>query len=464
MYPQLRCRCAPQGPGAAIGLVGLSLAWLLAATSAAQDPDAASGQPPLEELPETTVVGQPDPSAASDAGRASETVVTPTRTETDTSRVGSSLTVVTREQILQSGQTSVLEVLRSVPGLNVVQQGAPGGLTSIFMRGANSQQTKVLLDGIPLNDPSNASRLFDFSTLTVDNIERIEVLRGPQSTLYGSDAIGGVINIITVRGEGPLAVRASVLGGSFGTHREGASASGGKGPWHYAFGASYLDSDGFSSAAEWLGNTEDDGYENATFSGRFGFVPGELIDLDYVFRYTDADAEIDDFDFFTGLPIDNFRRRNLTDQFFQRVQLTSALWDGMVESIVGYSLTDYERIDTDSGPFLDPLFLGQARKVDWQGNVLLMEDNTFTLGVDYYQEEASTTTVPELAQNLASVYLQDQIGIGDRWFTTIGFRWDDHNRAGNAQTYRFTTVYQLWETDTAFRGTIGTGFRAPSLA
>jgi vitamin B12 transporter len=435
---------------------------LVAGGITAQEPEADQTDQPLPELPETTVVGQPDTGPAVPSG--AQTVITPTRTETDTSRVGSSLTVITREQIEQSGQTSVLEVLRSVPGLHVVQSGPPGGFTSVFMRGGNSQHTKVLLDGIPLNDPSNAGRSFDFSTLTIDNIERIEVLRGPQSTLYGSDAIGGVINIITIRGEGPLGVRASALGGAYGTHREGAAVSGGNCEWHYAFAGSFLDTDGFSSAAERLGNTEDDGYRNGTLSGRFGWTPSDLVDVDYVFRYTDAAAEVDDFSFVTGLPFDNPRRENLTQQFFQRVELTSVVWDGIIESIVGFNLADYERFDTDAEPFLDPLFLGQTRKVDWQGNVLLLEDNIFTVGVDYYQEEASTTSIPELAQNNGSIYIQDQIGLGDRWFTTAGFRWDDHSAAGTADTYRFTTVYQLWETGTAFRGTLGTGFRAPSLA
>jgi vitamin B12 transporter len=337
-------------------------------------------------------------------------------------------------------------------------------VTSVFLRGANSQHTKVLLDGIPLNDPSNATRLFDFSTLTTDNVEQIEIVRGPQSLLYGSDAIGGVINIITRRGQGPLSVRASMMGGSYGTRQPKAHFSGGNDLVHYSFGTSYFENDGFSQAARRLGNLEEDGTRNATFSGRFGITPSELLDVEYIFRWVDASAEVDDVDFLTGLPVDNLHRANLTDAFYQRVQAQNLLLDGAIENRAGFSLADYDRFDTDSGPFLDPLFQGQTRKFDWQTNLRLTEWNTFSIGADYFEEDALSTSVPMEAQNDAGFYVQDTITLGDRWFTTLGHRWDDHSAAGHAETYRATTLYRILETGTSFRGSIGTGFRAPSLA
>ena len=433
---------------------------LALSTTAARGQDPEQDEPP--ELPPVTVVGEPDPFPANPLGE--DTVVTPTRTEIPAGRSGSSLTVITREQIEQSGHTEVLDVLRDVPGLDVVQQGPSGGLTSVFMRGGNSQHTKVLLDGIPLNDPSNATRGFDFSTLMVDNIERVEVLRGPQSTLYGSDAIGGVINIITRRGEGPLTVGTRVMGGSYGTGQGALSASGGTPLYHYSFGASYFDSDGFSAAAEQLGNVEDDGFRNGTLSGRYGWTPSDNFDIDYVFRFADATAEVDDFDFFTGLPIDNLIRENLSETLYNRVQVRFAPLDGLIENNLGFNLADYEREDTDSGPFVPPLFLGQTRKADWQTNFNLAEAHVATVGVDYYHEEAESTFDPLQSQYYSSLYVQDQIGFFDRWFTTVGYRWDDHSAAGSAETYRATSIFHVYETGTAIRGTIGTGFRAPALA
>src|SRR5258708_7428724 len=155
------------------------------------------------------------------------------------------------------------------------------------MRGANSQQTKVLLDGIPLNDPSNAGRSFDFANLTVDNVERIEVLRGPQSMTYGSDAIGGVINIITKRGQGPLSVRASTFGGSFNTGQAALGISGGDEVKYYSVTGSYFNTGGISAAAGSNGNTEHDPFKVGTVSGRLGYNLGESWNVDYVFRYID---------------------------------------------------------------------------------------------------------------------------------------------------------------------------------
>jgi vitamin B12 transporter len=298
---------------------------------------------PLPEIPETTVVGRPGPFPTQPLS--DDTLVSPTLTETRRGEAGSAVTVITEQQISQSGQTSVAEVLRGTTGADVVRQGSPGSLTSVFLRGANSQHTKVLLDGIPINDPSNATRGFDFSNLQVDDIERIEVLRGPQSVLYGSDAIGGVINIVTKRGQGPTSLRASLMGGSFGTTQESVNVSGGDDRRYYSVSGSYFDTSGISSAAARLGNPERDGYRNGTVAGRFGWTPSDLVNVDYVFRYTDARAEVDDFSFATGLPIDNLIRKNLSRQFFNRIQLQSFAVDGLVEQRVGFSLADYNRRD-----------------------------------------------------------------------------------------------------------------------
>lgn len=418
---------------------------------------------PLPEIPETQVIGRPNPFPATPLGEG--TLVTPSRTETAASESGSDVTVITQEQIAASRQTQVAEVLRQVVGLDVVQSGGPGRATSVFVRGANSEHTKVLIDGIPVNDPIGATRAFDFGALTVDNIERIEVARGPLSMEYGSDAIGGVINIITKRGEGPLALRVSGRGGSFGTQRESVSASGGTDNFYYSFGGSYLQSDGFSVLSPRLGGLEDDLYRNATLSGRFGWTPSPVFNVDYVFRYTDADVAIDGFQStFPFLPADNLIRQNRNNMFFNRVQIQSALLDGLIEQKVGFSLTDYNRRDTDPGFFGTPQFLGQSRLVDWQANLQVLENSTLTAGVDYLQEEGSTTFLTPRSQNLAGVYLQDRFSIKDWSFTTIGVRWDQHSTAGAAQTYRFTQLFRIRETGTNIHGSIGRGFRAPALA
>jgi vitamin B12 transporter len=350
-----------------------------------------------------------------------------------------------------------------VQGVDVVQSGPPGGLTTLFLRGTNSQHTKVLIDGIPANDPSNASRLFDFSALGLDGVERIEVLRGPQSTLYGSDAIGGVVNIITQRGEGPLSVRASVLGGSYGSHREGLSAGAGNDWGHFFLTGSWLQTEGFSAA---LSGTEDDGLDLGTIAGRFGLTPTDNFEIDTTIRYIDSRADLDDASFSLGQPpVEDLFRRYLTEQFFTRASARHTALCGMIEQVVAFNLADYQRQDIDDEFPTD--FAGQTRKVEYQANVRIMQGNLLTVGADYQAEDATQVgfgATVSATQNDAGVYLQDQIEIGERIYSTLGYRWDDHSAAGPAQTYRVTSLLDVYEVDARLKGSIGTGFRAPSLA
>jgi len=412
-------------------------------------------------LPETVVEGFPPAFPANPLEPAA--VLAPGRTAMYAGRVGSSYEVITAAEIQRSQKTTILEVLRGRVGISVAQQGAQGGLTSVFLRGGNSAHTKVLLDGIPLNDPSNASRQFDFANMSVDNIERIEIIRGPQGVLYGSDAIGGVINIVTRRGEGSPRLTVSGMGGSYGTSRSSLSMSGGNQTSYYSLGGSFLDSHGISHASEALGNRERDGYSNGTLSGRFGTQLESGLHVDYVFRYSDARAEIDDFDFFSGQPVDNLIRENLSDQFFHRIQLQKLEMEGAIEHLVGFSLTDYDRRDTDPG-LAPSQYLGQTRLVDYQANLLLSERNQFTVGASYQQEQASSDQNPLARQWDSAVYLQDHFSYGERLHTTVGVRWDDYSSAGRASTYRLASVLRLDQQGRSIHSSLGTGFRAPALA
>ena len=171
--------------------------------------------------------------AANPRGGATEVgpvVVTATRIPTPELAVASSVTVITARDIAAKQEQTLPDILKDVPGLNIVQAGGPGGQTSVFMRGTNSNHVKVLVDGIDVSDPSNSNASFDFGQFLAPDIERVEVLRGPQSGLYGSDAIGGVINVITRSGNGPAQFTAGVEGGSFDTINQSAGVSGSTGP------------------------------------------------------------------------------------------------------------------------------------------------------------------------------------------------------------------------------------------
>ena len=219
-------------------------------------------------------------------------VITATRIPTPQLELASSVTVVTAEQIEARQERTFADVLKDIPGLNVVQTGGPGGVTSVFMRGTNSNHTKVLIDGIDVGDPSNATGAYDFGQLLTQDIERVEVLRGPQSGLYGSDAIGGVINVITKAGSGPLKASALLEGGSFDTFNQAGGVSGSQDAFHYAANVAHFHSGSTPVTPLDLlqpGETRNnDYYDNFTASTKLGFDVTQDFDLGLVARYTNT--------------------------------------------------------------------------------------------------------------------------------------------------------------------------------
>src|ERR1043165_409728 len=200
-------------------------------------------------------------------------VVSATKIETPINEIGSSVTLIPAEEIERKQERTLPDVLRTVPGLNVVQTGGPGGKTSLFTRGTNSNHTKVLIDGIDANDPSQDG-VFDFGQVLTADIAQIEVLRGPQSSLYGSDALGGVVNIVTKQGEGPPQFRGMLEGGAFETFNQSASLRGSVSRFNYSFNvAHFLADDTPVTPLDLLppGRKRiNDSYENTTVSTKLG--------------------------------------------------------------------------------------------------------------------------------------------------------------------------------------------------
>ncbi len=411
-------------------------------------------------------------------------IVTATKVETPIREVASSVTVISQDKIANKQAATVLDVLRDVPGLDVVRTGGTGQQTSIFLRGANSSHTLVLIDGIEVNDPSNPSRSFDFSSLSTDNIERIEIVRGPGSTLYGSDALGGVIHIITRKGAGPTRVMLSGEGGSYETHQEKLSISGGTDFINYSLVASFLETEGISAANEKDGNKERDGYDRRSVTARLGLTPTNNFDLDFFFRYLDADTDLDNFGGAFGDDPNNVLD---SKSIFFRTQarlLVAELW----EQKLGISLTDHDRKnrnDTDTANPVDTTrtsYDSRLYKIDWQHNLYLHPSNTLTIGTEYEKEQAKsrdyrtyldwfsglpTSSLNEFNKKTAETigyYIQDQIKLGQDFITTVGLRADDHNRFGTRLTYRITSSYFIRQTGTRLKGTYGTAFKAPTLA
>lgn len=408
-----------------------------------------------------------------------QVVVTATRIETPAHEVASSVSVISKQDLERMKKATVLKTLEEIPGLTIIQNGAAGGAASIFIRGANSEHTLVLMDGVELNNPISPARSVDLAHFTLDNIERIEVLRGPQSTLYGSDALSGVVNIITQKGHGKPKFSLSSAAGSYGTFYSRAGLGGGTEKIHYSLGTTYFQSNGFSSAStDYEGNEEKDGYRNLTFSGRFGYRFSNNLELDVILRTVDARIEADNF----GGPYGddpNSTQRNKS--YFLKGEIRTLLMNNRWEQKLGFSLVDYDRrhenspdtahpIDSEEGYFKSRLF-----KVDWQSNLFLHETNTLTFGVDHQQEQGEseyhsdgtwgpTSSLFPLEQSRTTgFYVQDQIRLDSRFFATAGIRWDKHTQFGTSTTYRLAPAFFIKSTQTKLKATLGTGFKSPSL-
>ena len=228
-------------------------------------------------------------------GAVSEIIVTANRREQPLSEIGTSISVLTDVDLVKGQYVYVLDALGSVPGVAISQSGSFGGTASVSIRGAGGDQTLVFVDGVRLNDPSSTGNGYNFANLDPHNIERMEILRGPQSVLYGSDAIGGVVNIITKSGEEDAGASVFAETGSFNTYRGGATAFGGTEKFGYNIAASGTSTDGVSSADENDGNSEKDGFEGYTLSGKLTAYPSDVIKAELIGRYSDNRSEFDSY-------------------------------------------------------------------------------------------------------------------------------------------------------------------------
>jgi vitamin B12 transporter len=400
-------------------------------------------------------------------------VITATRVPTPVNDVASSITVIGADEIQQKQQLTLPSVLADVPGLNVVQTGGPGGLTNVFIRGTNSNQVKVLLDGIDVSDPSSLDGSFDFAHVLTSDINRVEVLRGPQSGLYGGDAIGGVINIITkAPAPGPLQLNGSIEGGSFGTLNATASASGTQGKLSYL-----LDFAHFTTGATPVTPPSlvppgipynDDSYENATGTIKLGLAVSDNVDLGLVARYVnytlDTQNTVPEF-----LP-----DQTNTSQLFTRATAHFVNFDGVLDQTFGVAFTDYRN------RFLDPNFTspevfppnpsdfnGQRTKFDWQGNVTLAAGQIVTLGAEHELDRTAATTAvpPALVASYANDagYVQLQSSFYEQLFNTLSLRYDSNSQFGGKATYHEGLAYLIPGMGTKLKGTVGTGYNPPSL-
>ena len=407
----------------------------------------------------------------------SEVVVSATRTETPTIAIGSSVSVITSAEISERQLNTVVDVLREMPGLSIYQQGGPGKLSYVSMRGANSDHTLVILDGVVMNDPSSPSNAFDFSYLNTNDIDRIEVVRGPQSTLYGSDAIAGVINIITKKGNMKPEYSFSGETGSNGFYRANISALGRTGFLDYAITATRNGSHGVSAADSRYGNSEKDGYSNDAFTSYFTINLQKNFSLNFLYKFTKAESALDQNDKFGDDPNFNY---NLEEQVFKG-GLKLSLFDGRWQQTFNASLMKHFTHSLDLVDDLHPNTSSDAynnahrTSLAWQNNLKFLDNNLIVLGVESIKEYANTSyystsdygpynsVFPEQSIRTTGLYLQDQFNYNQSLFVTAGFRYDNNEKFGGVTTFRIAPAYFIQATGTKIKFSYGTGFKAPSL-
>ncbi len=394
-------------------------------------------------------------------------VVTATRLPTPEIEIASSITVVTAGEIAARQIQTLPDLLKEVPGLNVVQAGGPGAQTSVFIRGTNSNHTKVFIDGIDVGDPSNANAAFDFGPMLTQDIQQVEVLRGPQSGLYGSDAVGGVINIITKSGSGPAQFNAGLEAGSFDTFNQSAGVSGSDDQFHYAANFQHFHSGSTPvTPSDYLqpGQPRINDYDdNLTGSAKLGFDVTDDFNLGLVARYTDAHVRFtgDNYDFYPSIP-DTAQSDSSTRQYYTRASAHLVSFGGAFEQTLGAAYSNIKSYDlSPDGPSETENF-GARVKFDWQGVVAVAADQKLVLGAEHQRD--SITTPISASTDIDSGYVELQSSFGHSLYDTLAVRYDDNDRFGGKATYRFAPDYLIADTGTKIKASVGTGFKAPTLS
>jgi vitamin B12 transporter len=388
-------------------------------------------------------------------------IITANRFPTSVEQIGSSVTVIDKDTIEKRGQSTVLELLRSVPGIEVVQIGGPGRTASVFIRGGDSDHTLVLVDGVRVND--NTTGQFDFANLKAENIERIEILRGPQSVLYGSEAIGGVIQIITARAKDGAHASVSAAGGSFGAQQYRSSLSWGNAGTYSSTTVSYERTDGISVATSRRGNPEDDFYDNISLSTSNGTTFLDDGKAMLSFGYSTSSTELDGFEFGTGA-VDDPNATQDTDAITTAVSISKPITEWVsarLEAGLARQDLDGRDPDTEFNNFeIDTQSLSTTGLIDLFPQFL---GGPTTLGYTHEAKDGENKGSFDRGRDVNSVFAQKQFSFEERLFLTAGIRQDHDSAFGEETTYRTTLAYLIASTGTRLHGSFGTGFKAPSL-
>jgi vitamin B12 transporter len=394
------------------------------------------------------------PEAGAELKTTDPVVVTATKVETPQSQLGASVSVVTEEEVRTYNYADVEEALRNVPGVEIARSGSLGKTTSIRIRGAGPEQVVVLVDGVRVSSPTQG--ITELAELTLDGIDRVEVVRGPQSTLYGADAIGGVVNIITRKGQGPPQGSVWVEGGSYGTVREQANVQGSLGGFNYNVSGSRYDT---------RGHLDNDDSDLTSFNGRIGYDFPWKGELSFAARYLNLRND---------LPIGSTNPRTVLDPNSQSQSETYLYtltykqpvlewWDVSLRYSQWWNNSGFQNPPPPGSFFTNTQIDTRRQEGEVLSSFRLVSWNTLTVGYENRAEQAENRGSFRAAIETNSGLVQDELRFFDRFFVTGGVRYEDNSAFGTAVTPRVAAAFLVKETGTKLRATWGKGFRAPTL-
>ena len=404
-----------------------------------------------------------------------------------TKEVASSYTIISASDIATYQYHSVTDALQSVPGLHVVQSGDAGQQTSVFTRGANSNQTLVMLNGLAINDPSSPGGAANLANIPMENVERIEIVRGAQSALYGSQAMGGVINIITKSGGDTPVSTVKVEAGTLGTINTSGSTGGKVLGTDYFLSASRNATDGNDVTPAYLRaaqHEEKDGNEAYGLSGRIGVPLGKNTKAHASVEYTTANTDIDDSgsDAFFNPTYENYNNQIKTTRLLLGADVNGSYFDNRWRPKISVGLVrtlsnsyDYAAGGDDSVYSYELGYSGDTTTLAFDNAFDLASWNTLTFGTSAQDDTYHSTGFRDFTggfiitpntdakTSTSAVYLGDQISLADSFFLTLSGRYDMPDDFDNRFSWTVAPAYEISSTNTRFTASYGTGFKAPSL-
>ncbi|HEX8419744.1 MAG TPA: TonB-dependent receptor [Sphingomonas sp.] len=388
-----------------------------------------------------------------------DVVVTATRVEQAAAEVGQAVTVIKRDEIERRQTTVVADLLATTPGVTVTRNGGLGGVTGVRIRGAEADQTLVVIDGIRVNDPSSPGGAFDFANLLSSSVERIEVVRGPNSVPWGSQAIGGVVNIITAQAREGLQARASAEYGYADTAFANAAISGAKNGLSGSLSGGYLRTDGISAAAT---GAERDGYRQYGASGRIGYEVTPGIGIDLRGYAADSRTQLDGFPA-PAFTLADTPEYSTTQELYGYAGVHANTADGRFNNRVAFTIADVNRDNFDPTFGDEPSFIGRGRteRYEYQGDLRPIDRVRLVVGAEHETSRYADGT-DRFDVGITSFYGEAIVKPVETLTITGGVRNDDHDAFGNHTTFGADAALAL-ATGTTVRASYGEGFKAPTL-